>query len=292
MAAQKIPTPAGSIPGSANRYRLPTKPLDLSENYWQISINLEKNSYHSLPMNDRDILRHDRLDRVSAFGIENHADLPAGSEAIARFANLAIFSGKLDAHKVGQVRGPASLQALLDALWLDFKDIARTARAIDLDEPAFAAFYRLPAEPTENSIKTHADSLLARLEDASADTPAQLAEKAALRAKFIGKLIPTDFVQDLRADRDAIDGKKLANTAGNLKGLESTQSIGLLLNEGGKEVTRLDAMMQNLYRRHPAKLHAWLAASRVERSPKRKKDEDAPGGTTPPTVVGLPVLES
>ncbi|MES2440922.1 MAG: hypothetical protein V4584_17790 [Verrucomicrobiota bacterium] len=233
-------------------------------------------------MNDRDILRHERLDRVSTFGIENHADLPAGSEAIARFANVATLSGKLDGFKVGQLRGPASLQTLLDAAWSDFKDIARTARAIDLDEPGFAAFYRLPGEPTASNIKTHADSLLARLEDAPADTPAQLAEKAALRAKFIGKLIPADFVEDLRADRDAIDGKNLANTAGNLKGLESTESISVLLLEGTQEVTRLDAMMQNLYRRNPAKLHAWLAASRVERSPKRKKDDgDAAGGTTP-----------
>jgi hypothetical protein len=88
-------------------------------------------------MNDRDILRHARLDRVNTFGIENHADLPAGCEAITRFANLTTISGKLNGFKVGQVRGPASLQALLDALWLDFKDIARTARAIDLDEPGF-----------------------------------------------------------------------------------------------------------------------------------------------------------
>jgi hypothetical protein len=41
-------------------------------------------------------------------------------------------------------------------------------------------------------------------------------------------------------------------------------------------------MMQNLYRRNPAKLHAWLAASRVERSPQRNKDDgDAADGTTP-----------
>jgi hypothetical protein len=234
-------------------------------------------------MNDRNILRHDRLDRVTTFGIENHADLPAGCEAIARFANVATFSGKLNGFKVGQLRGPASLQALLDALWLDFKDIARTARAIDLDEPGFIGFYRLPGETTESNIKTHADSLLARLQDAPADPTAQLAEKAALRAKFIGKLIPADFVEDLRADRDAIDGKKLTNTADNLEGLESTESISVLLIEGGKEVTRLDAMMQNLYRRNPAKLHAWLAASRVERSPKRNKgDGNAADGTTPP----------
>jgi hypothetical protein len=67
-------------------------------------------------MNDRDLLRHERLDRVNTCGIENLADLPAGSEGITRFANVATFSGKLDAFKVGQLRGPASLQALLDAL--------------------------------------------------------------------------------------------------------------------------------------------------------------------------------
>jgi hypothetical protein len=42
-------------------------------------------------------------------------------------------------------------------------------------------------------------------------------------------------------------------------------------------------MMQNFYRSNPAKLHAWLAASRVERSPKRNKDGGgAAVGTTPP----------
>ena len=238
-------------------------------------------------MNDRDILRHDRLDRVCTFGSENHADLPAGCEAIPRFANLAALSAKLARHKVGQLRGPASLQTLLDALSSDFKDIARTARAIDLDQPGFAAFYRHPAEPTASNLKTHADSLLARLEDSPTDTPAQLVEKAALRAQFIAKLIPADFVHDLRADRDAIDGKNLTNTATNLQGLESTESISVLLLEATQEVTHLDAMMQNLYRRHPAKLHAWLAASRVERSPKRNKIEETPAaGTTPPPIIG------
>ena len=122
------------------------------------------------------------------------------------------------------------------------------------------------------------------VEDTAGDTPAQLAEKAARRAKFIRKLIPADFVEDLRADRDAIDGKNAAATADNLEGLESTEEIEALLLQGGKEVTALDAMMHNLYSRNPAKLHAWLAASRVERSPKRKKTPDAP--VTPPSPQG------
>ena len=92
---------------------------------------------------------------------------------------------------------------------------------------------------------------------------------------------------DLRADRNAIDGKNLTNTAANLQGLESTESISVLLLEASQEVTRLDAMMQNLYRRHPAKLHAWLAASRVERSPQRTKDTGTPAAAaTPPPIIG------
>ena len=89
---------------------------------------------------------------------------------------------------------------------------------------------------------------------------------------------------DLRADRDAIDGKNLTNTAANLQGLESTESISVLLLEATQEVTPLDSMMQNLYRRHPAKLHAWLAASRVERGPQRTKDTRTPAiaSATPP----------
>ena len=42
-------------------------------------------------------------------------------------------------------------------------------------------------------------------------------------------------------------------------------------------------MMQNRYRRNSAKLHAWLAASCLERSPKRNKEDGAAAGdTTPP----------
>jgi hypothetical protein len=47
-------------------------------------------------MNDRDILRHERFDRFSIFGIENYPDLPVGCEAIVRFANIATFSGNFN----------------------------------------------------------------------------------------------------------------------------------------------------------------------------------------------------
>lgn len=230
-----------------------------------------------LPMNDRDLLRQQRLERVQTFGIENQADWPADSAPVARYAKVSRILRGLVAARLGQQRLPVSKQTLLDALWLDFKNIARTARAVTLDEPGFAAAYRLPDDATESSIVTHADALLKRLEDNNApvadggDTPAQKTAKATLRAKFVRYLMPADFVTHLRADFDALDAKNQDKTADNLEGVESTKDINTLLEAGAKEILHLDAMMQNLYARDPGKLRAWHAASRVERSPRRGK---------------------
>jgi hypothetical protein len=232
-------------------------------------------------MEDRDILRYERLQRVATFGTENKADWPADSLAATSFASIASILKALDDAKVGQQRLPASKQTLLDALWLDFKNIARTARAIALEEPGFGAAYRVPEDTSSTAITTHADALLKLLEDTAADTAAQKTAKAALRKKFTDHFLPADFVEDLRADRDAAFTKNNEKNIGNLKGVENTRDISTLLEEAGKEVIRLDAMMQNLYARDAGKLQAWLAASRVERRSKRKKDDDTSGGTTP-----------
>lgn len=239
-------------------------------------------------MNDRDLLRQQRLARVETFGTEHHGDWPADSDAATSFAKVAQINASLGISKVGQLRTPTSKQTLLDALWLDFKAIARTARGIAIDEPGFADPYRLPAGATESNITTHADALLKLLEDNNApvdsggDTPAQKTAKAALRARFIRHFIPADFVAHLRTDRDAIDTANQAKTSDNLEGVESTTDIDTLLLAGTQAVIRLDAMMQNLYATDPGKLRAWHAASRVERSPQRAKKTPAPNTASTP----------
>jgi len=239
-------------------------------------------------MNDRDILRQQRLERIQVFGNENATEWPADSAAAESFEKIDQHLVNLAAARTGQKRTPVSKQTLLDGLWLDFRNIARTARSIDLDEPGFAAAYRLPDNPTEKSIKDHADSLLKIIEDDNApvskggDTTAQKTAKAALRAKFTRKFTPDDFVAHLRADRDAIDAKNNARTAGNLSGLESTGEIETVLEAASQDCIRLDAMMQNLYARNPAKLRAWLAASRIERAAQREKKPDAPAAAPAP----------
>ena len=130
-------------------------------------------------MNDRDQRRYDRAPRVQTFGRANAADFPAGSKALTHFANIDGLIVDLDAAKAGQTPARVSKQTLLDALNLDFQNISRTARAIALKENGFAVPYRIPDNPSESAITTHADALLARLEDKADDSVAVKAAKAA-----------------------------------------------------------------------------------------------------------------
>ena len=237
-------------------------------------------------MDDRNIRRFERATRVQTFGRDHAADFAAGSKAAGFFLGLDPIVLELTQARVGQLRSVVGKPVLIDALSLDFKDIARTSRAIKLDEPGFDdSVYRHPATSSEIPVTTHADSLLTLLEDDTrpaangGDTPAQLAAKAALRAKFIAYEIPADFVEDLRTDRDALDDCNSDKHSDNLEGVESTSSIDTLLLNAHAIVTRLDAAIQNKYSRDPDKLAAWKSASRVERAAKK-----AAAPVTPPVA--------
>ncbi len=238
-------------------------------------------------MNDRDLRRSDRAQRVETFGIDNASDFLPGTKALELFADLRQIIADLVIARVGQLRTPVTKQTLLDALFADFKDIARTSRAIALDEPGFnSAAYRFPANYSEATAVTHAEALLKILENndkpvsEGGDTLEQKAAKAALRTKFIGFEITADFVQDLRADLKAIRDINSGKVSDNLEGVENTAAIDTLLSKAQGVITRLDAVMQNKYSRNPDKLIAWKSASHVERAPKKA------GATTP--VVATP----
>lgn len=231
-------------------------------------------------MNDRDQRRYDRATRVQTFGQENAADFAAGSKAKTHFANLDGLIVKLDDAKAGQLPSRVSKETLLDGLVIDFKNIARTARSIGLAENGFAAPYRIPDNPSEAAITTHADALLARLEDQPADSAAVKTAKAALRARFVAYELPADFVANLRADRKAVADANRLNQGETQEGVENTKLIGELLGQANDEITELDAIMYNKYTRQPEKLRAWQSASHVERAPQREKKTPAP--PTPP----------
>jgi len=228
-------------------------------------------------MNDRDIRRLDRALRVQTFGRDNATDFAPGSKATALFQELNPIISALAEARVGQLRQPVGKEAIIEALSDDFKDIARTARAILLDEPSFpVALYRHPRTYVETPVATHADALLQLLEDQPTDTPAQLSAKSALRAKFIAYELPADFVDDLRADREALTACNEEKHSDLQGGVESTASIDSLLAQAQTIITRLGAAVKNKYARVPEKLAAWKSASRTERQPKPNQPTPTP----------------
>ncbi len=233
-------------------------------------------------MNDRDQRRYDRLPRVQTFGRENAADFTPASKAKTLFANVDKRITDLDEAKAGQQPARVSKETLLDALVLDFKNISRTARAIALTENGFASPYRIPDNPSESAITTHADALLLLLEDQATDSAAVKTAKAALRTKFIAYELPADFVADLRADREAIRTANQHNQGETQEGVENTEAIGQILGLAANDVQELDTIMRNKYARNPAKLAAWESASRVERAPQREKKPATSAPQPPP----------
>ena len=112
-------------------------------------------------MNDREIRRYDMVGRVQTFGKDRSADFAAGSKAAGHFASLTLTITALDTARARQPGGTATAkEVLLDALHLDIKDIARTARAIDLNEPGFAVKFRGPVSSSQTALLTAADAIV------------------------------------------------------------------------------------------------------------------------------------
>ncbi|MEO7098844.1 MAG: hypothetical protein ABI162_05750 [Luteolibacter sp.] len=238
-------------------------------------------------MNNRDIRRLTRAQNVLIFSQNNAADHGAIPAVAEHLGKIAASVTRVTGARADQIPNRITKSSLLDALLLDFKRIASTARAIELrdDELGFAvAFNNVPAR-IEKDIRPHADSLLKLLEDNDASTadggdiPAQKTAKAALRARFLALAINPAFVTNLRRDRDALDEAHAHNRTEVQEGTENTALIDEQLTLINTEVDILDPIMTNLYEHQPEKLHAWQRASRVERDPQRAKRV---GGDTPP----------
>ena len=241
-------------------------------------------------MNDRDTRRLTRAENILIFCENNTLDFSAIPLVAEHLGRITACVGRVIGARSGQAPNRITKSSLLDALLLDFKRIAGTARAIELrdGEIGFAVPFNQVPHRIEKDIRAYADSLLKLLEDNNApiadggDTPAQKTAKAALRARFLALAIASDFVTDLRQDRDALDEVHAHNRTEVQEGTEDTELIDEQLTLINTEVDILNPIMANIYELQPEKLHAWKRASRVERDPKRGKKVPGEDTTTPP----------
>ena len=228
-------------------------------------------------MNDRENRRYEMFGRVATFGQDHTADFTATSKARTHLKNLADITAQLVTARAHQGGGSATAKSVLvDALRLDLQNIARTANAMEPDEPGMTARFPLPDSASPGPVTASGEAFLAQFKALPTDDAATTAAKAALVAKFIAHELPADFVQDLSDDLDAIANAQDDRESDDEEGLESTAAVGRLIRAGMKEVNYLDAIMRNKYTRYPDKLRAWDAISRIQRAPKREKKPESP----------------
>lgn len=236
-------------------------------------------------MNNRDERRYQRLTSVQTFGQERAGDFPPGFKGAQLLGQLDQYLVELNAAKAAQAPDRINKRPLLKALDTDCRNIARTARAIELDEPSFAGPYQMPDKPGETSLLTHVDAMLARLEDQAGDSADTLAAKVALRLRFTSYEIAPDFVQTLRQHCDALRAASRVNQGEVQGGVENTMRVGQVLDAAGDAIQQLDAIVTNKYAQEPEKLRAWRSASRIEKAPRRAKAAASGSVATPSVAV-------
>jgi hypothetical protein len=221
-------------------------------------------------MEDADRRSFEMLVRVRDLGATNASAFPDKSRGAELFAALGATISELDIHATVQTSGKSAAQTgtaskatARAALQEDLEAIRRTARAIALDNPAFANNFRLPR---------------GRLNDQQLLTTARAfaADAAPLAAEFIHNELPADFLADLNADIESFARAGTTQNTSTEAHVAATKAIDAAIERGLTIVRQLDAVVRNKFRADPATLAAWTSASHVERAPQHKKPQPKP----------------
>ena len=102
-----------------------------------------------------------------------------------------------------------------------------------------------------------------------------------LKAEFVKRGMPADFLDDLEADIAALEEAQTRKIEGRDSHVGATAAIDDEIERGMNAVQELDPAMRNTFAHNAAKLAAWTSASRVERAPRRTKNNNPP--EQPPT---------
>ena len=195
------------------------------------------------------------------FGLESNASAQAAGRSAARQGTLAV---------------AAALAKVMRGLVA----IRRTARPMAANDPNLLQQFRVPHSESVQGVLAVAVSV--------ANTARQL------KADFIERGHPADFVEGLEADIEAL-GDAVARKIENRRAhVTATAAVEKLCARGMKAMRELDPYMHNTFADDPAKLAAWRSASRVERRSARARTNAQPSApsnsptpnTTAPTPAG------
>jgi hypothetical protein len=220
-------------------------------------------------MKDTERRRLEMFIRVREFGTAHIAQFPPPSFAGEQFTILNNAINSLETHTSAQSSGRgtaresvSSKAAARDELMRDLEAISRTARAMAQTTPGLNDKFRIPHNRSDQEV-------LAAARAAASDA-------LPLKAEFIRRGMPSDFLEDLQADIDEMEQAVMRKAQGTESHVTATAAIDREVERGMSAVRELDPVVRNSFASDPATLAAWFSASHVERSPKRQPQPPAP----------------
>lgn len=234
-------------------------------------------------MNNQETNRLETFLRVRQFVAGHAAQFPATSRGGEVLAELEGVISELENKTTAQdsdrraVKEGTSLVAAARAeLREDLAAIRRTARVFNVQ--GLEDKFRLPKH-------TRDQELLATARAFAGDA-------APLKAEFVRRGMPADFLADLEADINAFAQTLEVRTQHAGSKVAATAGIDDAIERGADLLEELDAIVRNTFRNDAATLAEWTSASHTARAPRRAKHADVPDGkkttTTPdkPQVTG------
>jgi hypothetical protein len=204
---------------------------------------------------------------VQTFAKENPDLFPEGNFAREQLDVIDSALEKLEKHAAAQVagrdasrHGAKSKTAARDALIRLLEAISRTARPFAARTPGLMEKFRVPHNESYQGLVAAARAI------AAAALP--------LKAEFVKRGMPADFLEDLEELIEDLDEAHAQRIEGRDSRYEATLAIDAELERGVGALRELDPIMRNTLADAAVKLGAWLSASHVERPARRNKAEE------------------
>lgn len=215
-------------------------------------------------MNDRERNILNMFVATREFDRANSADYASLPDAAAKFAIVGAAIDALEnlgGEQVSGERGRAVEQksVIRAAIRRKMKDLARTARALNFEDPGFRRLFRVPDDNSDQKLLAAAREFV---EEGNLHKP-----------DFLRLGVPATLIDELADDIDALETATGAASAANTETVGATAGIDEQIELGMDAEEFLDAMMKNVYRRNHVKLAEWMSARHVRRS---RRNSDAP----------------
>ena len=217
-------------------------------------------------MNNQETNRLETFLRVRQFGVTHAAQFPANSRGGEVFAELGAVISEIENITTAQDSGKRAVKestsriaAARAELIEDLKTIRRTARVLNVQ--GLEDKFRLPKHVRDQELLATARAFAN--------------DAAPLKGEFVRRGLPTDFLEDLKADINAFAQMLEGRTQKAGSKVAATAGIDEAIERGMNMLEELDAIVRNTFRNDAPTLAEWTSARHTTRATRHKTQTDS-----------------